>query len=101
MTRPRDEKGRFVRAEKPVRELMGDGVHDDTDALQALLDKMQGTISLPPGNYRLTGTVNIPQPIDHGPRVELRTVVLALLFLALVAAVFGGLAWGFGGGRGI
>lgn len=39
--------------------LHGDGIADDTDALQKALD-MQKTVSLAPGTYRITHTVHIP-----------------------------------------
>ena len=77
--RPRDEKGRFVRADKPVlhRQL------PEPDAYTA--EWLQRTA---------------PQPINHGPRIEVRTLVLALLVIAIVAAAFMGLAWLSGGGVG-
>ncbi len=44
--------------------LTGDGVTDDTAALQALLDRLPGgsTIYFPPGDYRIDGPIAITKP---------------------------------------
>lgn len=41
----------------PAPRLWGDGIHDDTAALQALLDC--GQVDLSQGTYRISGTLNL------------------------------------------
>lgn len=38
---------------------VGDGKHDDTAAIQDALNKMPGTVYIPAGTYRITGTLTI------------------------------------------
>lgn len=59
-----------------VPRLWGDGIHDDTEALQrmmqAAVDSRHSVVSLPRGTYRLTRTIQIhgrvalPKTIDMG-----------------------------------
>lgn len=42
---------------------VGDGVADDTAALQALIDSAAGTLTVPPGRYRITGTLTVAAPL--------------------------------------
>ena len=58
----------IVRAESLMRivvptlaeiRLYGDGIHDDTDALQKIIDGATGSIILPRGNYRITSTLRL------------------------------------------
>lgn len=49
---------------------VGDGVADDTAALQAALDAMverSAMLQVPPGDYKLTGKLTIPPALDAGP----------------------------------
>jgi len=39
---------------------MGDGVVDDTDAIRHAIDQNAGEIVFPPGDYRITSTIDIP-----------------------------------------
>ncbi len=56
---------------------VGDGVADDTAALQAALDAMverSAMLQVPPGDYKLTGKLTIPPALDAGPHAtEWRT----------------------------
>ncbi len=74
MTRPRDPKtGRFVKS-PTWGELLAEELKQE---------------------------FKLAQPIDHGPRIELRTLVLAALFLVVIGAVFMGLAGLSAGGMGL
>ena len=42
---------------------VGDGVADDTDAIQAAIDSGAGSVYAPTGTYKITSTVNINRPI--------------------------------------
>jgi hypothetical protein len=42
---------------RPIPRLYGDGIHDDTAALQRLLDEPVDYVFLPEGNYRITSSL--------------------------------------------
>lgn len=48
----------------PLLRLWGDGVHDDTAAFQALIDKAQGSVVfIPAGTYRVTSVIRAPSGV--------------------------------------
>lgn len=49
-----------------VGKLVGDGVADDTAALEMLLHSSTGNVELPAGRYRISRTIEIPLA-EHGP----------------------------------